>query len=133
MRFLEIRTPGIFNNLTKQNQNLSSDFFFFEPVNNSVQCPEPSVQSVVSSVQNRESSVQSRESRVHHLESSIQSPMSRVQRPEYCVQSPTSRAQRPAYRVHHPESAVDQRATWNTFQPKLKKLKIKKTHSIFNF
>ena len=123
----ETRTPGIFNNLTKQNQNLSSSFF----LNQSTKVC--SVQNLVSKVQRPASRIESPASRVHHLESIIQSPTSRVQCPESCVQSPSSRAQSPAFRVQHPESVVDQRATWNPFQPKLKKLKIKKTHSVFNF
>ena len=48
MRFLEIRTQRIFNNLIKQNQKLASDFV--KIVNDNVQCQEPSVQSVASNV-----------------------------------------------------------------------------------
>ena len=48
MRSLEIPTQRIFNNLIKQNQKLDD----------SVQCPDPSVQSVVSNVQRSKSTVQ---------------------------------------------------------------------------
>ena len=48
MRFIEIRTQRILNNLIKQNQKLASDFV--KIVNDNVQCQEPSVQSVASNV-----------------------------------------------------------------------------------
>ena len=66
MRSLEIRTQG---NLIKQNQKLASVSVLEQST--SVQCPEPSVQSVAS-------------------ESSVQGPESIVQSPAFntCVQSP---------------------------------------------
>ena len=80
----------------------------------SVQCAEPSIQSIASRVQSPvQFSIKRPESKVQHPESTIQSPPSRVQHLESCIQSPTSRFQRlelsvqsPASRVQHPESSV---------------------------
>ena len=58
MRSLEIRTQRISNNVIKQNLKLDS-VFCSETVNDSAQCPEPSIQSEASSVQSPEPSVQS--------------------------------------------------------------------------
>ena len=117
MRFLEIHTERICNNLIKQNQKLAADFVLkqskivpnVQSPTSSVKSPEPrasspasSVQSSVSivqypefSVQGSESSIQSPTSRVQHPESIVQSRASRVQRPESSAQSPTPRVQRP--------------------------------------
>ena len=58
MRSLEIHTQRISNNVIKQNLKLDS-VFCSETVNDSAQCPEPSIQSEASSVQSPEPSVQS--------------------------------------------------------------------------
>ena len=118
MRSLEILTQRIFNNLIKENQKLESDHCS-KTVNNSVQCPEPRVQSVASIVQIPVSRVQCPESSVQLPESSVQNPASRVQRPGSSVQSPVSRVQRPessiqsaASRVLHPNLASSVQEFW---------------------
>ena len=96
----ETRTPGIFNNLTKQNQNLSSSFF----LNQSTKVC--SVQNLVSKVQRPASRIESPASRVESPESTIQSLASRVQCTESSVQSPVSRVQHPEPSVQHLESII---------------------------
>ena len=106
MRFLEIRTKRIFNNLIKKNQKLVSDSVLKQTsetvssvlkqwgsesvFSNSVQCPEPNLQSVAFRVQRPGSRVQGLASRVQHPGSSVQRPASRVQRLEASVQRPAS-------------------------------------------
>ena len=121
MRYLEIRTDRIFNNLLEQNQKLAADFVLRQSKivshaqsrMSSVKSPETSAQSPASRVQRPEFSVQSPASRVQRPDSivkspetSAQSPASRVQRPESSVQSPESSVQSPASRVQRPESNV---------------------------
>ena len=83
------------------NQAKSETWFWFysTTINDSVQCPEPSIQSPASGVQ-------CPVPRDQHPESSIQSLASRVQRPESTFQSPLSRV-----RMHHPESSVQSPAS----------------------
>ena len=80
-------------NLEQINQAESETGFWFcsEPINNSLQCPEPNVQSAVSIFQCPYSSVQSPESRRQRPESSVQSPVSStwVQSPKISCLEPS--------------------------------------------
>ena len=112
MKFLEIRTDRIFNNLIEQNQKLAADFVLkqskivssAQSPTSRVKSPECSAQSPASSVQSLVSRVRRRGFSLHGSESSVQSPESRVQRPESRVQRPASRVQRPESSVQGPTS-----------------------------
>ena len=60
MKSIEIRTQGIFIDQAGSETGL---WFYPEPVKNSAQCPEPSVQTAASGIQSLESSIQRQESR----------------------------------------------------------------------
>ena len=74
MKFLEIRTDRIFNNLIEQNQKLAADFVLKQSKIVS------RAQSPMSSVKSPESSAQSPAFRVQSLVSRVQRPASRAQR-----------------------------------------------------
>ena len=105
IRYLEIRTQIIFNNLIKQNQKLASDFVLKQSTIVS------SAKSAASKVKHPTSNAQRRESRVQCSESRVQRPESSVQRPESSIQIPESSVQCPASSVQRPESSVQSPAS----------------------
>ena len=105
IRYLEIRTQRIFNNLIKQNQKLASDFVLKQSTIVS------SAKSAASKVKHPTSNAQRRESRVQCSESRVQRPESSVQRPESSIQIPESSVQCPASSVQRPESSVQSPAS----------------------
>ena len=112
IRYFEIRTERIFNNLIKQNQKLATDFLKQSKIVSSAKSP-------TSSFKSPESSAQSPASRVQRPKSSVQGPASRVQRPESNVQSPASRLQRPDSSVQTPGSRLQRL----TFTPRVQEFR----------